>query len=179
MLAPMPLFMSSVLRRLPAVDTEPRAWGPKILAYLRNLAARIERLTDAPRLMTQWSLTTLLMMALVALQFWLLCQSVGSTATYQLAWFALTGSQVAGIVSLLPFGIGVADASLVGILAGGGVNLDQALAVAVLVRFTITLPLIASAIASYVYLLVKGRRSRSHEDGTHESTPTHARRRAA
>jgi len=63
---------------------------------------------------------------------------------------ASTTSQVAGIISTLPFGIGSQDAILVTVFAGYGVTVSLAATVAVLLRAVTTLPQGLAGLAGYL-----------------------------
>ncbi len=129
----------------------------RALGRARHVAHRVGRLVADRRLLVTWSLVTATIFAVNTLQFWLLARSVSHAISPPEAWIALGTSQLAGIVSLLPLGFGVADGSLAAVLRKMGATLDQATVVAVLVRATITLPLGLLACASYLYLLKERR----------------------
>lgn len=147
------LMLSSIQQRL-RVNKADRSSRNRIITYLWELADRFEQLADNRYAVASWLLTSIALLGVVAVQFWLLARGIGSGIGFELALFALTGSQVLGIVSLLPLGVGIADGSVVGILSPR-LGSEGALAVAVMVRATITLPMIALAGAAYLYLTTR------------------------
>ena len=68
------------------------------------------------------------------------------------AWGVIGLSFVAGIVSLLPFGLGTTDLALLGLLTVLGVPAPQAATVAVGFRLVSTIPLALGGAACYAYL---------------------------
>lgn len=125
---------------------------------LRSAAGRLQTVFRDVSLLAPWSVITAGIFALIALQFWLLARGLDDAVSPGEAWLALGASQLAGIVSLLPLGIGAADGTLAALLRRAGMTFDQGAAVAVLVRATITLPLGLMAIVSYIYLSWRGPR---------------------
>ena len=103
-------------------------------------------------LLIRWGGVTIMIFVLNAIQSWLLTRSVSGGVGLNEAWVAFGASQLAGIASLLPLGLGAADGSLAGTLRTMGLTLDQSTTVAVLMRLTTTLPLGVAAVASYLYL---------------------------
>ena len=140
----LPILMVPAIQRRLRVNEEHRSTRIRIVGYLWDLADRIERLADNRQAVLSWLLTSIALLGLVAVQFWLLARGVGGGVRFDLALFTLTGSQVLGIVSLLPLGIGISGRSVVGILSTP-MGSDGALAVAIMVRAAITLPLIVFA----------------------------------
>jgi uncharacterized membrane protein YbhN (UPF0104 family) len=65
---------------------------------------------------------------------------------------AFTLSQVIGSASSLPFGIGPADAVLIALLVHAGTAPDDALAISLLSRLTVTVPLGLAGTAAYLRL---------------------------
>ena len=76
-----------------------------------------------------------------------LAVQAGSIAVY------LGLSQLVGIISLIPLGLGAVDGSLAALLERFGMTLEQGAAVALLARLTQTLPLIIAAFACYAWLV--------------------------
>jgi uncharacterized protein (TIRG00374 family) len=142
-----------LLRAPAASDAAPDA------AWLRRMSARLVRgldravdITRNPRTLATWSALTLAIYAVNTLQFWLLARSISTEISIPEAWVALGASQLVGIASLLPFGLGSSDWSLAALLRRFGMTIEQGAAVAVLVRGAATLPLLLMAFASYLYL---------------------------
>jgi uncharacterized protein (TIRG00374 family) len=127
------------------------------LPLLRNRTAPLQRMgTDVStlagdsRLLTTFTLTTLVVFVLSGLQILLLVAGLGGSDFDGLA--AATGvyaiSQAGGSLSALPFGVGPADAIVVGILIRAGTPFGIATTVALLLRGTVTLPIAIAAAAA-------------------------------
>ena len=114
---------------------------------------QIRALMRAPLVLGWSSFLTLVIFICGGVQIWLVLDALGHVVPMTQAVAASTTSQVAGIISTLPFGIGSQDAILVTVFAGYGVTVSLAASLAVLVRATSTLP---QALAGLVaYLLVE------------------------
>jgi uncharacterized protein (TIRG00374 family) len=156
MLALLPwLFAMVVLPRMPGADAVTGSGlMHKVLRYGLQLAFEIRVLLTSAFLLVAWSLLTLATFAVIALQFELAARSIDVKIGLLDGWIAFGGSGVASIISLLPLGLGIGDGSIAAIIhEAGDVAFDRATATAVLIRATVTLPLIALAVASYFYLL--------------------------
>jgi uncharacterized protein (TIRG00374 family) len=126
--------------------------GNRIVRGLRHAVDGVTGLTRSTSLVVRWSGVTLVMIAITAAQYWLVARSLGDGVVFHEALLAYGASQLAGIVSLLPLGLGSSDATLISLTRRFGLTYDQAASGAVLVRIVSTLPLIAIAVASYAYL---------------------------
>lgn len=107
-------------------------------------------LMRAPLLLTATSAVTLVIFILGGAQIWLVLDSLGHLVPITQAVAASTTSQVAGIISTLPFGIGSQDAVLVTVFAGYGVTVSLAATMAVLLRAATTLPQALAGVAGYM-----------------------------
>lgn len=110
-------------------------------------------LMRAPMMLAWTSFVTLLIFAVSGAQIWFVIDALEHRVPITQAVAAYATSQVAGILSTLPFGIGSADAILVTVFAGYGVTVSLAATVAVLLRAVTTLPQGLAGLAGY--LLVK------------------------
>jgi len=137
----------SILGRL-----EGRPLGSRLLRG----AGELQALTSDPLLLAKVSALTLTIFALSGLQVLALLVSLGVRVPITQAVAAYTISQVAGIVSVLPFGLGPADIVVAGVLAGYGVTLATSASLAILLRAASTLPTAAAALPAYL-LLQRGR----------------------
>jgi len=115
-------------------------------------------LMRAPVLLALTSAITIVIFIAGGAQIWLVLDSLGHLVPITQAVAASTTSQVAGIISTLPFGIGSQDAILVTVFAGYGVTVSLAATVAVLLRAVSTLPQGLAGLAGY--LLVEKPESR-------------------
>lgn len=107
-------------------------------------------LMKAPALLAWTSALTLANFILMGAQLWLVMLSLAHRVPITQAVAANSTSQVAGIISTLPFGIGSQDAILVTVFAGYGVTIALAASAAVLLRATTTVPLALAGLAAYL-----------------------------
>lgn len=144
-----------VLPRLPRSEQiEGAGFVRQVLRLGLQLAAEIQVLLLNAGLLVIWSALTVVSFGIVGLQFQLAARSLGVHISLLDGWIAFGGSGVASIISLLPLGVGIGDGSIAAIIQhAGDVPFDLATATAVLIRATVTLPLIALAVGSYFYLL--------------------------
>jgi uncharacterized membrane protein YbhN (UPF0104 family) len=120
---------------------------------LHRIAIQLAGLFGDRALNARWCICTGGIFALVTLQTWLVVHSLVNLLTPLQAWVAFGLSQLAAIVSLLPLGVGAGDVSLAALLHHLGTTLNQGAGAAILLRGTVTLPLVIAAGASYFYLL--------------------------
>jgi hypothetical protein len=133
-----------VAARLPHLSTRTQP--------LRRMGSAVGTLAaDAP-LLAGFTATTLAVFVLSGLQVWLLTTGLASGAPAATTVAAATGiygiSQAGGSLSALPFGIGPADAIVVGLLLRTGVAFGIGTTVALLLRATVTLPIALAAAAA-------------------------------
>lgn len=111
---------------------------------------QLRALMKAPALLAWTSAVTIVIFIAGGVQIWLVLDSLGHLVPITQAVAASTTSQVAGIISTLPFGIGSQDAILVAVFAGYGVTVSLAAGLAVLLRAVSTLPQGLAGIAGYM-----------------------------
>ena len=145
-------------------------WLGKFAEGALEMADKLRRLLRSPRLLVQTSAITIAVFILSGLQVMLLLSGLGDTVHITQAVAGYAASQVAGILSTLPFGLGAADAILVAALSGYGVSVADAATAAVLLRAVSTLPQALAGLLAYARL---GGRSGSEPapaaaDGTAE-----------
>lgn len=114
------------------------------------MVEQFRALMQAPVLLVWTSAVTLLIFIAGGAQTWLVLDALGHLVPITQAVAASTTSQVAGIISTLPFGIGSQDAILVAAFAGYGVTVSLAASVAVLLRAVSTLPQALAGLAGYL-----------------------------
>ncbi len=85
-------------------------------------------------------------------QLMLVAAAIGREIDPAAAWGALGLGIIAGVLSLLPFGLGSADLVLVALLGVSGVPAAEAAAIAFGYRVVSTLPLGLAGVASYAFL---------------------------
>lgn len=123
------------------------------------------------RLNLCFSTITGLVYSLTALQVWLVIEGVGGDVSLMEAWVAFGGASLAGMLVMLPAGLGVWDATLPAILSSRGVDLLAATAGALLVRAFQTLPLGLLAVGCYLLLARQGRRASARGEAGRAALP--------
>lgn len=126
-------------------------WG-RIRGALTRLDATVATLLTSGRHLAVFAATTGLVFACYAAQLWLVARSVGITIDPVAAWGVLGLATVAGVLSLLPFGLGATDLVLASLLTTLGVPPAGAAAIAFGNRLVATLPLGLLGTASYAWL---------------------------
>jgi uncharacterized membrane protein YbhN (UPF0104 family) len=149
--------LSPVLLELMPPDLERWAMARVTRGPLRRFAEggqvmleQIRLLMHAPLVLAWTAFLTLVIFIAGGAQIWLVLDSLGHLVPITQAVAASTTSQVAGIISTLPFGIGSQDAILVTVFAGYGVTVALAATVAVLVRAVSTLPQGLAGLVAYL-----------------------------
>jgi uncharacterized protein (TIRG00374 family) len=116
---------------------------------LKRMGTQVGTLAADTNLLLSFSATTLAVFVLSGLQIWLLTTGLAGTTQATTSVAAATGiygiSQAGGSLSALPFGIGPADAIVVGLLLRTGVPFGIGTTVALLLRATVTLPIALAA----------------------------------
>jgi uncharacterized membrane protein YbhN (UPF0104 family) len=133
-------------------------WLGKFAEGALEMADNLRRLFRSPMLLSQTSAITIGVFILSGLQVMLVLAGLGDSVRITQAVTVYATSQVAGILSTLPFGLGAADAILVAVLSGYGVGLADSATAAVLFRAVSTLPLALAGLIAYSRV---GGRSRS------------------
>jgi uncharacterized protein (TIRG00374 family) len=119
---------------------------------LVRMDATIAALVTHPRHLAVFATTSALVFACNAAQLWLVARSVGIDIDPVAGWGALGLAICAGVLSLLPFGLGAADLVLAALLVALGVPAPAAAAIAFGYRLVATLPLGLLGAASYAWL---------------------------
>ncbi len=123
-------------------------FGTRLAALDTTVAA----LLTNPRRAAVFATTTALLFACYALQLTLVAASIRVPLGPVDAWGALGLSIMAGVISMIPFGLGAADLVLVALLGVLGVDPRAAAGIAFGYRVVSTLPLGLVGIGSYVVL---------------------------
>jgi uncharacterized membrane protein YbhN (UPF0104 family) len=148
-----PAFAPLLLRRLPAPSNGTRtSLAARAFGHVSDAADRLSWILEDRGLLAIWSLITVLILTMSMLQVWLLARSISDVVNPAQAWVAFGGSQLAGIASLLPLGVGALDGSLAAILRKFGLTFEQGAGTAVLLRLVVTIPYGITAIVCYLYL---------------------------
>jgi len=115
---------------------------------LQRMGGDVGSLAADPRLLVTFSLTTVVVFVLSGLQIWLLVVGMGGSADVAGTVGIYGLSQAGGSLSALPFGLGPADAVVVGLLLRAGTSFGVGTTVALLLRGTVTLPIALAAAAA-------------------------------
>ena len=115
---------------------------------LQRMGGEVGTLAGDGRLLLSFSLTTLLVFVLSGMQIWLLVLGLGGSGDLADTVGIYGLSQAGGSLSALPFGLGPADAVVVGLLLRAGSSFSIGTTVALLLRGTVTLPIALAAAAA-------------------------------
>jgi uncharacterized protein (TIRG00374 family) len=156
-----PWATTSIAGRLLPTEGQVRWSGRagRLPRKLLHMAAQLRFLLADGRLITGFSAVTLAMFALIAAQYWFLAQAAGTSISVTDAWLAFGLSTFAGVLALIPLGLGVLDAALAAALDRLGTTIEQGGVIALLVRGVVTLPLVLAALGCYLYLHGRGLRA--------------------
>jgi len=141
-----------------AAEDEPASDAPRssrrlrLAAMLRTVDASLGGIAVSAPVVTSFVLSTAVVFLTTAVQLWLILLSLGESIPLVAAWAALGLATIAGVVSALPFGLGAADVVMTGLLIILGVPASAAVAAALLLRATVTLPLGLAGTASWIAL---------------------------
>ena len=111
---------------------------------------QFRNLMKAPLTLAVTSALTVVNFIVMGAQLWLVMLALSHRVPITQAVAANSTSQVAGIISTLPFGIGSQDAILVTVFAGYGVTVALAASAAVLLRASTTVPLALAGLGAYL-----------------------------
>lgn len=112
---------------------------------LQRMGGDVGALAADPGLLVSFSITTVVVFFLSGLQIWLLVIGLGGSADVAGTVGIYGLSQAGGSLSALPFGLGPADAVVVGLLLRSGTSFGIGTTVALLLRGTVTLPIALGA----------------------------------
>ena len=124
----------------------------RVRSALVRVDGTIALLLTNPRRLAVFAFTTALVFSIYTAQLWLVAWSVGIALDPVAAWGALGLATIAGVLSLLPFGLGATDLVLAYLLASLGVPAAAAAAIAFGYRLVSTLPLGLLGAVSYAWL---------------------------
>ena len=143
---------AAFVARLPAsaiVGAE--RWG-RFGSGLGRLDATVARLLTDPVRAALFALFTAGIFAVYATQLLLAGLAFGVHLDPLVAWATLGLGITAGVISLLPFGLGSTDVVVLALLGAAGVGPLEAAAMTLAYRLVATLPLGLAGIASYAFL---------------------------
>jgi uncharacterized membrane protein YbhN (UPF0104 family) len=123
------------------------------LGGLQEAGDAADALWRAPGLAAYFAGLSAAVFAVMALQFWLLVQGTGESLSLTEAWVVLFVSNMAGVASGLPLGLGATDAVMVSFLGIYGIDVVPAGAIVILTRCLINLPVGLMGLLAYVVAL--------------------------
>jgi uncharacterized protein (TIRG00374 family) len=132
--------------------------GAVVRGLLVSLAGVGRLLRDARGTLVVSSLSVAVF-ALMAAQLWLSADALALRLNLAEAWTIAGAAMLAGIISLLPIGLGTLDATIAALVALVEESFAAGAALAVLYRVTVTIPLGLAAVASYLYLIASQHRA--------------------
>jgi uncharacterized membrane protein YbhN (UPF0104 family) len=119
---------------------------------MSRMAAALAALALRPRTALAFFVASLATFAVFTAQLWLIIGAIGQSLDPVSTWGALGLSMVAGVLSLLPFGLGATDIVLAAFLGIAGVTPMGAGLAVLAFRLTSTLPLAVSGALSYAIM---------------------------
>jgi glycosyltransferase 2 family protein len=128
------LVVTVVVLRTPAVGRPARRLLPARLVEPARLFVHSGRALLAPRALAVALGLSIVSWFFECLAFALILDGLGAALPLRVATFVYAFASLAGAVSMLPGGLGVAEGSLTGLLAGLGIPLPEAAAATLLVR---------------------------------------------
>lgn len=139
-----------------AVVPAGRVFGPsrwlRATTWLRRVDELVARLLTHPLGVARFALLTFAVLGCYTAQLVLVGRALGVALDPVPAWGALGLAITAGVLSLLPFGLGSADLVLIALLGSLGVAPAAATAIAFGYRVVSTLPLGIAGVVSYAWL---------------------------
>jgi len=129
----------------------PERWGG-VGRSLQRVDAAVAKLMTDPRRAAVFAGWTAVVFVTYTSQLLLVAAAIGRVIDPAAAWGALGLGIVAGVVSLLPFGLGSTDLVVVALLGVAGVPAAEAAAITFGYRIVSTLPLGVAGVVSYAFL---------------------------
>lgn len=126
-------------------------WGHAVAA-LRRVDTTVARLLTDPLRASVFALLSAAIYATYTVQLVLVAGAFGQALDPFVAWGALGLGITAGVISLLPFGLGSTDLVVVALLSAAGTGTVEATAIVLTYRLVSTLPLGLIGVASYALL---------------------------
>jgi len=155
--------------------------GRRFARFATSLTRAEEQMADLlgdPPGLAVFAVTSALVFMANAAQLALVATAIGVDVGMLAAWGALGLSITVGVLSLLPFGLGAADLTLVALLGVLGVTPPDAAAIALGYRLVSTLPVALAGVAAYALLSaslptdgVSGAAARAGAGLVEQSTP--------
>jgi uncharacterized protein (TIRG00374 family) len=163
---------SGLVRALPLGSlVGPDRWA-RAASWLARVDDTVASVLTQPVRMATFAATTAGVFAVYTLQLMLVGQAIGVTLDPVAAWGALGLATTAGVLSMLPFGLGATDLALVALLGVAGVPPFQAGAMTFGYRLASTLPLGVAGVLAYAWLSARLPQADSGLGGSLEAART-------
>jgi uncharacterized protein (TIRG00374 family) len=143
---------SALVAALPLSKLLGEARWTRATAWVRRVDGTMASLLAHPVRLAVFALLTFGVLAGYSIQLVLVARALGQTLDPVAAWGALGLSITAGVLSMLPFGLGSTDLVLVALLGVLGISEPAAAATALGYRIVSTLPLGLGGVISYAWL---------------------------
>lgn len=129
---------------------DPDVWMSRLPARVHGLLPPVEiaRTLFRPKVLGRAVATTILVFVTEALRPWLVLVALGLSTGFFAAWAIFTLAWLAGLVSMLPLGVGSWEAAAIWAFQLYGVDANTGAAGAVLLRAGVTLPAIVLGVVS-------------------------------
>jgi uncharacterized protein (TIRG00374 family) len=119
---------------------------------LQDVDSHLATLLTGNRTVVPFTMTTLAIFAVYAIQFALVAAAVGSPVDILSAWAVQGSALIVGIMSAIPFGLGPAEGAVAILLPTVHVPAGLAALIAIGFRLVSGLPITVLGVASYVFL---------------------------
>lgn len=143
---------SAVVAAVPLERLVGAARWSRTTAWLRRVDATVAQLLTHPGRLAAFALLTFALFACYAAQLVLVGHALGTAIDPVPAWGALGLAMTAGILSLLPFGLGTTDVVLIALLGVLGIDPVTATAMTFGYRLVSSVPLGLAGVVSYAWL---------------------------
>ena len=124
-----------------------------------------------PRLIVSFVVLSYVTFGAMLLQFWLLVDGLGQDVAPLEVWVVVVTSNLAGVASALPLGLGATDVVMVALLRAYDVDLPTAGAITVLMRCLVNLPTGLLGLAAYLTALRQRPNGMAEGAGVVEARP--------
>ena len=142
----------AIVGRLPLGRLVGAARWERVCRWLRRVDGTIAGLIGDPRHLAAFVVLSAAIFVVYDVQLLLVGRALGIAVDPFAAWGALGLATTVGVLSLLPFGLGTTDLTLVAMLGVAGVPTLDAVAMTFGYRLVSTLPLSIGGIVSFAYL---------------------------
>lgn len=147
----------SAIRLAVAITRQP--WSPRVGDASQRLDRTITEALGRIVPLSAFAATSAGLFACFGLQLVLVASAIGAHLDPVLAWGSLGVAMTAGVLSMLPFGLGATDVVLASLLSSVGLSPIQAGATTIAYRLVSTLPLGLTGVAAYWLELARPRAS--------------------